>query len=112
MNKINNNIAICVATYKRNDLLKYCLSKIKLLELPRKNRIVLIVVDNDSSKAAKPVIDLFNKNYPFKIYYFVEKERGISSAPASIIIAAPAGSVTPSHDDEAILSPLLCASTN
>ena len=85
MNKINNNIAICVATYKRNDLLKYCLSKIKSLELPRKNRIVLIVVDNDSSKAAKPVIDLFNKNYPFKIYYFVEKERGISSARNRLI---------------------------
>ena len=44
MQKINNNIAICVATYKRPELLKYCLSKIQLLELPKKNKTILILL--------------------------------------------------------------------
>ena len=80
MRKINNNIAICVATFKRPELLKYCLSKIKLLELPKKNKITLIVVDNDINKSAKHIVELFYNEYPFPIYYFVEPERGIASA--------------------------------
>ena len=80
MQKINNNIAICVATYKRPELLKYCLSKIQLLELPKKNKTILIIVDNDINKSAKPIVRLFDKKYPFPMYYYVEPERGIASA--------------------------------
>jgi len=80
MQKINNNIAICVATFKRQELLKYCLSKIKLLEIPQKNSITLIIVDNDINESAKVVFNLFEKEYPFPIYYFVEPKRGIASA--------------------------------
>ena len=65
MQKINNNIAICVATYKRPELLKYCLSKIQLLELPKKNKTILIIVDNDINKSAKPIVKLFEKKYPY-----------------------------------------------
>ena len=71
MRQINNRITICVATYKRPDLLKECLTKINLLELPKKNKIFLIVVDNDVNETAKPTVDLFNKNYNFPIHYFV-----------------------------------------
>ena len=85
MQKINNSIAICVATYKRSELLKYCLSKIKLLELPKKNKINLIIVDNDLNKSAKPIVDSFIQKYPFPIHYFVEPERGISSARNRLI---------------------------
>jgi GT2 family glycosyltransferase len=74
-----------VATYKRPDLLKECLTKIYLLELPKKNKIFLIVVDNDVNETAKPTVDLFNKNYNFPIHYFVESERGISSTRNRLI---------------------------
>ena len=70
MEQTNNHIAICVATYKRLDLLEKCLSKIYLLELPKKNKIFLIVVDNDVNETAKFTVDLFNKNYNFPIHYF------------------------------------------
>ena len=79
MQNINNNIAICVATFKRPELLKYCLSKIKLLELPQKNKIALIVVDNDINQTAKLIVDSFSNNYPFPIHYFIESVRGIAS---------------------------------
>ena len=85
MEQTNNHIAICVATYKRPSLLKECLSKIYLLELPKKNKIFLIVVDNDVNETAKPTVDLFNKNYNFPIHYFVEPERGISSTRNRLI---------------------------
>jgi succinoglycan biosynthesis protein ExoM len=85
MRQINNHIAICVATYKRPDLLKECLTKINLLELPKKNKIFLIVVDNDVNETAKPIVGLFNKNYNFPIYYFVESDRGISSTRNRLI---------------------------
>ena len=85
MQNINNSIAICVATYRRLELLKYCLSKIKLLELPKKNKINLIIVDNDLNKSAKPIVDSFVQKYPFPIHYFVEPERGISSARNRLI---------------------------
>ncbi|SVD05179.1 uncharacterized protein METZ01_LOCUS358033, partial [marine metagenome] len=58
MEQTNNHIAICVATYKRPGLLKECLSKIDLLELPKKNKIFLIVVDNDVNETAKSTVDL------------------------------------------------------
>ncbi len=80
MQKINNDIAICIATFKRPELLKYCLSKIKSLEIPQKNRVALIIVDNDINESAKVVFDLFRQEYPFPIYYRVEPERGIASA--------------------------------
>ena len=85
MEQTNNHIAICVATYKRLDLLEECLSKIYLLELPKKNKIFLIVVDNDVNETAKSTVGLFNKKYNFPIHYFVESERGISSTRNRLI---------------------------
>ena len=85
MRQINNRITICVATYKRPDLLKECLTKIDLLELPKQNKIFLIVVDNDVNETAKSTVGLFNKKYNFPIHYFVESERGISSTRNRLI---------------------------
>lgn len=85
MQEINNNIAICVATFKRPGLLKCCLSKIKLLEIPKKNKVTLIIVDNDLNKSAEPTVKIFLKKYPLPIHYVIEPNRGIVYARNRLI---------------------------
>ena len=76
----NNIIAICVATYKRPELLVNCLISIGQIDIPKNYTPVVIVVDNDSEKSAEPFFNLSKKDLCFDSFYYVEHDRGICSA--------------------------------
>lgn len=76
----NNIIAICIATYKRPELLVNCLNSIGRIEIPKNYSPVVIVVDNDDEKSAEPFFNLTKKNLCFDSFYYVEADRGICSA--------------------------------
>ena len=62
MKNEDNIFAICVATYKRPELLKDCLSNIQLLNIPKYNNAVVLVVDNDANQTARTVVDTVTNN--------------------------------------------------
>jgi GT2 family glycosyltransferase len=73
-------IAICVATYKRPELLKNCLKFIGLISVPDNYTPIIIIVDNDSNRSGEASYIEISNNINLESYYYVEPERGISSA--------------------------------
>jgi len=69
-------IAVCVATYKRKLLLKNFLNSIKRLKIPKKYKLQVILVVNDSESYNK-IIKIFKK-LNIKVLY--ERQKGISYA--------------------------------
>ncbi len=80
MIKNKSIVAICVATYMRQSLLKNCLASIAKIKVPKNYLPIVIVVDNDKNKSGEVSFDSFKNNYDIEFFYYVEPERGISSA--------------------------------
>ena len=51
-------IAICVATYKRPELLINCIKSIMQLEAPEEYKVIVIVVDNDNDGTARDIVEM------------------------------------------------------
>jgi len=73
-------VAVCIATYRRTELLADLLSALARLTFNkvRAPEIEIVVVDNDSSRTAEDVCKI--KEYPWSIRYFCEPVRGIARA--------------------------------
>ena len=76
----NNIVAICIATYKRPELLSNCLHSLQQLEVPGNYTPIVIVVDNDDEKSAEDHFNKATKGLSLLSYYYVEPDRGICSA--------------------------------
>jgi succinoglycan biosynthesis protein ExoM len=74
-------VAICVATYRRQNGLGRLLESLASLEnLDPTIDVRLIVADNDAQGTARAVVESARPRLPFPVTYVVEKERGISQA--------------------------------
>ena len=73
-------IAICVATYKRPELLINCIKSIMQLEAPEEYKVIVIVVDNDNVETARDIVENVKNSSKYNIIYVVEAIRGIASA--------------------------------
>ena len=73
-------VAICVATFKRPELLRNCLVSIGQITIPEGYTPIIIVVDNDSGGSGEISFNEAIKKIDFELYYNIEAERGISSA--------------------------------
>ena len=71
-------IGICVATYKRPELLAECLCAINTLTLPKDYSTLLIIVDNDEHGSARQVVQHFTENTCLPVHYTIEKKRGLA----------------------------------
>lgn len=76
----NKIIAICVATFKRPELLKNCLASIGQLSASENFTSIIIVVDNDSERSAENSFNEAKQFIEIDSYYYVEPDRGICSA--------------------------------
>lgn len=92
---------VCVITYRRPELLIKCLNSINTQTLSSNIEISIIVVDNDVEESAKEVVGKFKEKCRFKIYYFSEKKKNISSA-RNRCIAESNGDVIVFIDDDEI----------
>lgn len=72
-------IAICIPTYRRNEMLRDCLHAMKHLRVPAGYRIEIAVVDNDAEGSAEAVCAALRETLPFSLHYGVEPERGLAS---------------------------------
>lgn len=80
MEASKNLIAICIATYKRPELLVNCLNSVGQIDIPQTYKPIIIVVDNDEQKSAQTYFNETIRNIDIESYYYVEPERGICSA--------------------------------
>jgi succinoglycan biosynthesis protein ExoM len=71
-------IDICIATFRRPELLKILLESILVQNVDSNIKFRIVVVDNDKNKSAKYVIDLIKYNSPIEIIYDVEPIQNIA----------------------------------
>lgn len=85
MEKQTKTVAICIATFKRPELLHNCLTSIGQLIIPHNYAPIIIVVDNDNERSGESGFNKAIKNIEIDSYYYVEPERGLSSARNNLL---------------------------
>lgn len=93
------SVDICIATYKRPQMLIKLLDSISKLNLYGIN-MRIIVVDNDPMGSAHASIDSFRSRIPLDIKYVIESERGISHARNRALDLVQANYIAFVDDDE------------
>lgn len=92
--------SVCIATYKRPEKLKECLSSIAQLKLSENIHIEVILVDNDRKKSAEPVYKWFQNHFKIHINYTNEPEQNIALARNRAINNAKGKYILFIDDDE------------
>lgn len=70
--------SVCIATYKRSELLRKLLDSILLQNLPDNIKLQVIIVDNDMEKSAEHIVSEYENRDNIKFEYFVQPEKNIS----------------------------------
>lgn len=94
------HIAVCLATYKRPDMLNRLLASLARQETKGQFTFEVVVVDNDSEQAAKPVVRMAEESFPTRIQYLVEPERSIALVRNRAISATQSDFIAFIDDDE------------
>ena len=92
-------IDICIATYKRPELLRKLLKSVCEQEANRKFSFKIIVVDNDIERSAEKVVAAFNENTN-RIKYDVEPQKNVSYARNRLLKIATGDYLAFIDDDE------------
>lgn len=69
-------------------MLKRALGHIRDLKAPDDAEIEVLIVDNDKDCSAKSVVEEVSSDFPYKIYYRVQPERGLASARNKVLNSA------------------------
>ena len=99
-------VSICIATYRRPSMLRRLLQSLQALTFSKVNEpaITIVVVDNDPSLSARPVITEFLcKRYTLR--YRVERRPGISFARNTAIEMSRAADFVAFVDDDEEVPP-------
>lgn len=70
--------SVCIATYKRSQLLRKLLDSILGQNLPDNIKLQVIVVDNDMAKSAEHILKEYENRDNIAFEYFVQPEKNIS----------------------------------
>ncbi len=74
------SIDICIATFRRPELLAALLASLEAQVLPVELEVRVIVVDNDAGETARPVVTNHSQSSRFKVLYAVEPVQNIALA--------------------------------
>jgi succinoglycan biosynthesis protein ExoM len=97
---LTNHICICVASYKRPQLLKRLLLAISDLKTEGVFTYSVVVVDNDRERSSEAVVMQFAATSPFPIKYCVEPEQSIALARNRAVDNAEGDFIATIDDDE------------
>jgi glycosyltransferase involved in cell wall biosynthesis len=70
--------SVCIATYKRPQLLRNLLDSLFIQNLPANVDLQLIVVDNDKNKSAENILKEYSNTERIKLEYYVQPQKNIS----------------------------------
>ena len=93
------HITVCICTYKRTRYLAYVLDKLSSQETGGLFTYSILVVDNDSSRSAEPIISAFAKGSQMAIQYIVEPRQNIALA-RNLAVRKAAGNFIAFIDDD------------
>jgi glycosyltransferase involved in cell wall biosynthesis len=94
------HISVCVCTYKRPVLLERLLRALETLETGDRFAYSVVVVDNDASESARPVVDRFARGAAVSVRYDVEPDRSFSLVRNRAVANAGGTHVAFIDDDE------------
>ncbi|MEX0326954.1 MAG: glycosyltransferase [Puniceicoccaceae bacterium] len=99
-----SRVAICLATYRRPELLRELLDSFKMVRVPRGIIVELRVVDNDRTGSSMDIINAFrDENHPFfKVTGKIEPEQNIAMARNVALDIGPADAIVFVDDDEIV----------
>ena len=92
--------SICVATYKRPELLKLLLESLVKQELTDEIKLEIIVVDNDPAESGKPVLGQYADTQKISFYYYTQPINNISLARNKAVKSATGEYIFFIDDDE------------
>lgn len=101
---MKHTIDICIATYKRKELLKNLLISISKLKVPVNQVLGVIVVDNDKLKSAEPIIKILKETFPHHINYYNQPIQNIALARNMAIDQSTAEYILFVDDDEIVIT--------
>ena len=96
--------SICIATYKRPELLAKLLDSLKSQELPDDLLYEIILVDNDSSGSAGIIADKYKNIFNQSLKYFVQPVKNISST-RNLAVEKALGKYLLFIDDDEVADP-------
>jgi succinoglycan biosynthesis protein ExoM len=95
-----DHINVCICSYKRPELLQRLLGRLQDQASENKFTYSIVVVDNDLRMSAKQIVrDISNKS-AISIEYFVEPEKGYSTARNKLVENAKGDYIAFIDDDE------------
>jgi succinoglycan biosynthesis protein ExoM len=80
-------VALCIPTYRRNDLLGDCLAAVAALNVPRGHRLAVLVVDNDPDGGARAQCEAARR-LGLRLEYAIEPRRGLCCVRNHLLEAA------------------------
>ncbi|MDX1811677.1 MAG: glycosyltransferase family 2 protein [Gammaproteobacteria bacterium] len=100
MSEIKPVIDVCIATYKRQHLLKQLLEKLAVQETGGEFLYSAIVVDNDSDKSAQGLVRKLSAELSISIFYYSQPIKNISKTRNTAIDHATGNYIAFIDDDE------------
>lgn len=94
------HISVCICTFKRPSLLKRLLEELGEQDTDRRFSYSIVVVDNDHSESARPVVEACKVRSPFRVDYCVEARQNIARARNKAVEQAAGDFVAFIDDDE------------
>jgi glycosyltransferase involved in cell wall biosynthesis len=95
-----NHIAVCVCTYKRPQMLQRLLDDLSVQETGGAFEFSIVVMDNDPSQSAEPVVSAFATRSSILVIYAVEPRQGICRVRNRAIEYATGNFIAFIDDDE------------
>jgi glycosyltransferase involved in cell wall biosynthesis len=93
-------ISVCIATYRREELLRQLLMSLSQQRLESNVKMEIIVVDNDPEATASGVVDEFKNSNQCSIDYSVESARNLSMVRNQSVARAKGDLIAFIDDDE------------
>lgn len=96
--------SVCIATYKRPELLEKLLTSLSEQKLQDNMELEIIVVDNDKNGSAKEIVEKAGGNLGLNLKYFTQSIKNISLT-RNIAVAEAKGEYVLFIDDDEMASP-------
>lgn len=97
---LKNHITVCIATYQRHQMLERLLRKLADQNTSELFSFSIVVIDNDSSGSAKPLVTKLKNNLFPDIVYDVEHVQSIAGARNHALRLAKGNYIAIIDDDE------------